>query len=98
VLYTPFVADGIEVEAPPNPAHGPWRRVSARAAAGDVRLIYGDSDLDQVVAAEHLEFKQFQGNSVRVSGWPDEPTEQKKAEWVATYSDHALLYFVVQKV
>jgi hypothetical protein len=59
---------------------------------------YGDSDLDQVVAAEHLEFKQFQGNSVRVSGWPDEPTEQKKAEWVATYSDHALLYFVVQKV
>ncbi len=59
---------------------------------------YGESDLDQVVAMEHLEFKSFNGSSVKVSGWPNEPTKKKKAAWVKKYSDHALLYFEVKKV
>ncbi|MDJ0944738.1 MAG: hypothetical protein QNJ30_14825 [Kiloniellales bacterium] len=59
---------------------------------------YGESDLDQVVAMEHLEFRSFGGKPVRVTGWPDEPTDDDKAAWVETFSDHALLYFEVQKV
>ena len=59
---------------------------------------YGESSLDQVVAAEHLKFRSFDGQPVRVSGWPDAPTEEKRAAWVEKYSDHALLYFEVQKV
>lgn len=59
---------------------------------------YGPSDLDHVVAAEHLSFKSFAGSPVKVSGWPDEPTDAKKAKWVEKYSDHALLNFEVQKV
>ena len=59
---------------------------------------YGTSDLDHVVAAKHLEFRSFGGKQVSVTGWPDEPTDQKKAAWVKKYSDHAILYFEVQKV
>ena len=59
---------------------------------------YGESDLDQVVTAEHLAFTDFGGKPVRVSGWPDESGEQEKAAWVEKYSDHAMLYFEVQKV
>ena len=59
---------------------------------------YGESDLDQVVAAKHLEFRSFGGKAVRVSGWPDEPSIAKKKAWVKKYSDHALLYLEVQKV
>ena len=59
---------------------------------------YGESDLDQVVAAEHLGFRSFGGKPVRVSGWPDEPNDQRKKAWVEKYSDHALLYFEVQKI
>ena len=59
---------------------------------------YGQSDLDHVVAADHLQFEQFCGKSVRVSGWTDESTDADKGKWVKKYSDHALLYFEVQTV
>jgi len=59
---------------------------------------YGESALDHVVAAAHLEFEPAGATPVTVSGWPDEPTEAKKAAWVAKYSDHALLSFTVKKV
>ncbi len=59
---------------------------------------YGTSNLDQAVAAAHLQFKSFGGSSIRVTGWPDEPTDAAKAAWVGRYSDHALLYLEVQKV
>lgn len=59
---------------------------------------YGENDLDQVVAAGHLRFKEFNGKSVRVSGWPGEPTDAAKAAWVEKYSDHALLYLEIQKI
>lgn len=56
------------------------------------------SDLDHVVAAEHLEFKEFGGKSVDVRGWIDEGTKAQKRAWIKKYSDHNLLYFEVQKV
>ncbi len=55
------------------------------------------SDLDHVVAADHLDFKPFNGHPVDVRGWPQEPTDEKKDAWVEKFSDHALLYFEVQK-
>ena len=42
--------------------------------------------------------KKFGANEVRVSGWVDETSDAKKDDWVKTYSDHAMLYFEVQKV
>jgi hypothetical protein len=55
------------------------------------------SDLDQVVAAEHMEFKGFGDARVQVSGWPKEPTAAAQDKWIAEYSDHGCLYLEVQK-
>lgn len=59
---------------------------------------YPPSNLDHVVAADHLNFKAFAGADVDVRGWPQETTDTKKDAWIERYSDHALLYFEVQKV
>ena len=59
---------------------------------------YAPSDLDHVAAADHLSFRKFGGVSVDVRGWVDEPTDAKKDAWARNFSDHALLYFEVQKV
>lgn len=56
------------------------------------------SDLDHVVASAHLEFKRFGGFDVRLMGWPEKATDAEKGRWIDDYSDHALLYFEVQKV
>jgi hypothetical protein len=56
------------------------------------------SNLDHVVAAEHLQFRQFSGADVTVLGWPKEPTAAKQDAWIDKFSDHGLLYFEVQKV
>lgn len=56
------------------------------------------SNLDHVVAADHLQFRQFSGADVAVRGWPELATEQEQREWIAAFSDHALLYFEVQEV
>ncbi len=50
------------------------------------------SKLDHVFASNELEFKQYDGKSVEVIGWPQETTETKKKKWIDKYSDHALLY------
>lgn len=55
-------------------------------------------DLDHVVAAKHLRFRNFGGVPIDVRGWPQESTDEKKDAWAEKYSDHALLYFEVQKV
>lgn len=59
---------------------------------------YAKANLDHVVAADQLSFKDFSGSPVDVRGWPNENNEQKQADWIKKYSDHALLYFEVQKV
>lgn len=33
-----------------------------------------------------------------VRGWPEEPTQAKQDEWIKKYSDHGMLYMVVEKV
>jgi endonuclease/exonuclease/phosphatase family metal-dependent hydrolase len=57
-----------------------------------------DSNLDHVVAADHLQFKLINGAEVTVKGWPEKQTQQQKDAWIKKYSDHALLYFEIQKV
>jgi hypothetical protein len=59
---------------------------------------YKPSNLDHVVAADHLGFKQFGGADIRVLGWPVEVTPKDQDDWIARYSDHGVLYFEVQKV
>ncbi|GAG22070.1 unnamed protein product, partial [marine sediment metagenome] len=39
VLYAPFGVTEAGITPPPNPAHGPWRRVSAQAVEADVRTV-----------------------------------------------------------
>ena len=56
------------------------------------------SNLDHVVAADHLQFKQFTGTDVRVLGWPEEPTPAAQDAWIKRFSDHGILYFEVQRV
>jgi hypothetical protein len=56
------------------------------------------SQLDQVVASAGLNFKQFQGADVSVRGWPTLATQAEQRSWIKDHSDHALLYFEVQKV
>ena len=55
------------------------------------------SNLDHVVTADHLKFKQFSGTDVRVLGWPEEPTPAAQDAWINRFSDHGILYFEVQR-
>jgi hypothetical protein len=54
------------------------------------------SNLDHVVAADHLDFRSFAGKQVDVRGWPTLPEDEQTA-WIEHFSDHALLYFEVQR-
>ena len=55
-------------------------------------------NLDHVVASDHLTFRDFGGVPVEVRGWPQEPTDAAKDAWAAKFSDHAMLFFEVQKI
>jgi hypothetical protein len=39
VLYAPFSITETGIAEPPNPAHGPWRRLSAQANEADIRVM-----------------------------------------------------------
>jgi hypothetical protein len=56
------------------------------------------SNLDHVVAADHLQFRQFGGADVDVRGWPTLATEQAQRDWITQFSDHALLFFELQEI
>jgi exonuclease III len=58
---------------------------------------YPDSDLDHVIAADHLVFTSFSGEDVDVLGWAKQATPAMKDDWILRYSDHCPLYFEVQK-
>ena len=58
---------------------------------------YPKGDLDHVVAADHLQFRQFGNADVCVRGWPQKSGKDEKESWIEKYSDHALLYFEVKK-
>lgn len=55
------------------------------------------SSLDFVVARDHLRFRTFGDAQVSVRGWPKLESEEEQREWVTRYSDHALLYFEVER-
>ena len=89
------------------------KRIKERAEAQRMRLLtknsnftwwngpgssYPPGNFDHVVASDHLSFKSFAGAEVDVRGWTKEATEEGKALWIKRYSDHALLYFEVQRV
>jgi exonuclease III len=57
-----------------------------------------DSDLDHVVAADHLRFKLFSNADVDVRGWAKEATSSAKDVWIKRFSDHSPLYFEVRKL
>ncbi len=58
---------------------------------------YDIGNLDHVVAADHLKFRSFGGKPVDVRGWPKLATGAQRDAWAKKYSDHAMLYFEVQK-
>jgi len=45
VLYAPFSVTEAGITEPPNPTHGPWRRLSAQANEADIRLLPEPSPL-----------------------------------------------------
>ena len=63
----------------------------------DLIIDFSEYDLDHVVAADHVQFKSFGGKPVDVRGWPEKTTDVQKDAWAKKYSDHAMLYFEVQK-
>ena len=65
---------------------------------GGPNTLIPPSNLDQVVAADHLQFKGMNGADVTVLGWPKEVSSSAQGEWIKDYSDHGCFYFEVQKV
>ncbi len=66
---------------------------------GGTQSKYPPSDIDHVVAANHLRFTQFAGagdatGEVDVRGWP---TAADPDQWIKEYSDHGLLYFEIER-
>ena len=59
---------------------------------------YEPSDLDQVIASNQLNFRRFSGSEIDVRGWPALDNESEQGEWIDRYSDHGLLYLVVEKM
>ncbi len=56
------------------------------------------SNLDHVIASNHLNFKQFDEAEIDVRGWPQMNSEQEQVNWISKYSDHGLLFFQVEKI
>jgi len=56
------------------------------------------SNLDHVVASDHLKFKAFGAADVTVRGWPKQQGTAKQDKWIKDFSDHGLLFFEVQRV
>lgn len=73
-------------------------RVLTKTSDVTWRSLTMDSNLDHVVAADHLQFTQFAGADVSVRGWPQLATEQEQRNWITGFSDHALLYLEVQEI
>lgn len=55
------------------------------------------SNLDHVIAARHLKFKNFGDHEIDVRGWVEKETVEEQVKWIKTYSDHSMLFFQVEK-
>lgn len=49
----------------------------------------GPSKLDHAFAAEHLRFKRFEGQPIKVVGWSEVTDEVERRRWNEDFSDHA---------
>jgi len=64
---------------------------------------YEKAELDHVYASEHLNIipeddDHASNYNVAVKGWVEKATIAEQDQWINDYSDHSLLYFVVEKV
>lgn len=74
---------------------------------------YSPSNLDHVIASDHLTFKAWKSkepinettdthvegkSEVDVRGWVDQTTIAKQDKWISEFSDHSYLYFEINKV
>ena len=73
-------------------------RVLTKTRDATWRSLSDTSNLDHVVAADHLQFRQFSGRDVVVRGWPELGSEQEQRDWIEEFSDHGLLFFEVQEI
>jgi endonuclease/exonuclease/phosphatase family metal-dependent hydrolase len=73
-------------------------RVLTKTRDATWRSLSDESNLDHVVAADHLQFRQFSGRDVAVRGWPELGSEKEQRDWIEGFSDHELLFFVVQEI
>jgi hypothetical protein len=55
------------------------------------------SDLDHVVASDHLTFAPVGNAEVGLRGWPALATPAEQGDWIKNYSDHGMIFMVVQK-
>lgn len=55
------------------------------------------SNLDHVVAANHIPFRLFGSSEVDVRGWPTLATPAERDQWIHDHSDHAMLYLEVNQ-
>lgn len=54
------------------------------------------SDIDQVAAASNVEFAPLGGGAeIAVKGWPEQPDDATKTQWIGDFSDHAALRFTI---
>ncbi|MCZ6606481.1 MAG: hypothetical protein O7A64_02265 [Alphaproteobacteria bacterium] len=56
----------------------------------------GPSNLDHVLAAEHLDFVDQGGAEIRVLGWPEKDTKAQQRAWINKFSDHGILTGVLR--
>jgi hypothetical protein len=54
VLHAPFGVAQPSITPPPNPPHGPWRRLDAQASQADIRLVPEPHALSMIVAGATL--------------------------------------------
>lgn len=55
------------------------------------------SNLDHVIAADHLKFKAFHQAAVDVRGWVRLPTLPEQRQWIQQHSDHNLLFLQMER-
>lgn len=64
--------------------------------SGGSNSSYADSNLDHILAAKHIKFKNFgsqiEPKYVDVRGWINETNSAKKDKWIEDFSDHCYLY------